>query len=438
MTRQNNIRGDRLIIFGRYPVPGRTKTRLIPVLGPAGAADLQRKLTEKTLDTVKSFSLNRGIEVEIRYEGGSDRKISRWLGSGIIFFRQSSGDLGERMQTAFLEAFHGGCRRVVLLGTDIPELRTDYLEQAFDALTGHDLVLGPSTDGGYWLIGLNHSVDLFQGIKWGTEKALDQTIALAKGQGLKIHMLDPLTDIDTVETLKQLPPELAPKGPYMSVIIPTMNEAANVEKTITIARDDDVEIIVVDGGSIDDTVAHAIRAEARVEMSPRGRAEQQNHGALVARGSVFLFLHADTTLSSGYVANVFETLMDPETVLGAFRFKTNLNRPLMKVIEFVTNIRSQYLKLPYGDQGFFIRKSVFDSVGGFPEVPIAEDLFFVRRLAKQGRIGIVQADAVTSARRWQKRGLLRTTLINQVILTGFCLGIPPLTLASLYRITRKN
>ena len=438
MIRQNNIRGDRLIIFGRYPVPGRTKTRLIPVLGPAGAADLQRKLTEKTLNTVKSFSSGRGIEVEIRYEGGSDRKIRQWLGSGIIFFRQSSGDLGERMQAAFLEAFHGGCRRVVLLGTDIPELRTDHLEQAFEALTGHDLVLGTSTDGGYWLIGLNHSVDLFQGIKWGTEKALDQTVALAKGQGLKIHMLDPLTDIDTVENLKQLPPELASKGPYMSVIIPTMNEAANVEKTITIARDDDAEIIVVDGGSIDDTVAHAKRAGVRVEMSPRGRAEQQNHGALVARGSVLLFLHADTTLPCGYVAHVFETLMDPETVLGAFRFKTNLNRPLMKVIEFVTNIRSQYLKLPYGDQGLFIRKSVFDSVGGFPEVPIAEDLFFVRRLAKHGRIGIMQADAITSARRWEKLGLLRTTLINQVILTGFCLGIPPLMLASLYRITRKN
>jgi hypothetical protein len=135
---------------------------------------------------------------------------------------------------------------------------------------------------------------------------------------------------------------------------------------------------------------------------------------------------------------VFETLMDPKTVLGAFRFKTDLNRSLMKVIEFVTNIRSQYLKLPYGDQGLFIRKSVFDLVGGFPEVPIGEDLLFVRRLSKHGHIGIVQADAVTSARRWQKLGLLRTTLVNQVILTGFCLGISPLTLASLYRITREN
>jgi rSAM/selenodomain-associated transferase 2/rSAM/selenodomain-associated transferase 1 len=436
--RLNNFQGDRIIIFGRYPVPGRTKTRLIPSLGPAGAAELQRRLTEKTLNTVRAFSSGRGIEVEICYEGGSVRKIRRWLGSGITSSRQNPGDFGERMQAAFFEAFQSGCRRVVLLGTDIPELQTLHLEQAFDALTGRDLVLGPSTDGGYWLIGLNHAVDLFHGISWGTEKALDQTMALAKRQGLRPHMLDPLTDIDTVENLKQLPPELAAKDPYMSVIIPTMNEAADVEKTIDMARDDDAEIIVVDGGSFDDTVAHAKRAGAKVKISSRGRAEQQNQGALVARGSVLLFLHADTALPSGYVAHVFETLMDPKTVLGAFRFKTDLNRSLMKVIEFVTNIRSQYLKLPYGDQGLFIRKSVFDLVGGFPEVPIGEDLLFVRRLSKHGHIGIVQADAVTSARRWQKLGLLRTTLVNQVILTGFCLGISPLTLASLYRITREN
>ncbi|UCF82269.1 MAG: TIGR04283 family arsenosugar biosynthesis glycosyltransferase, partial [Desulfobacteraceae bacterium] len=429
---------DRIIIFGRYPEPGQTKTRLIPLLGPAGTAELQRKLTEKTFNTVKAFASDRVIEVKFRYEGGSDRKMVRWLGSGMIFSRQNPGDLGERMQTAFLEAFHTGCRRVVLLGTDIPELKIDHLEQAFDALIEHDLVLGPSTDGGYWLMGLNRSADLFHGINWGTETVLDQTIALAKGQGLRTHRLDPLTDIDTVEDLKQSLPGLAAEGPYMSVIIPVLNEAANVEKTINRTQDDDVEVIVVDGGSIDDTISKAKRAGARVKKSFPGRAVQQNHGASVARGSVLLFLHSDTALPSGYVAQVFDTLMDPQISLGAFRFKTDLNRPLMKVIEFVTNIRSHYLKLPYGDQGLFIRKSVFDSVGGFPEVPIAEDLIFVRRLSKYGRIGIAPAYAITSARRWKTLGLLRTTLINQVILAGCCLGISPLTLEQLYRITRKK
>ena len=438
MRRVKSLRGDRIIIFSRYPEPGKTKTRLIPLLGPAGAAEFQRNLTEKTFNTVKAFASDRVIEVEFRYEGGSDRKMVRWLGSGMIFSRQNSGDLGERMQTAFLETFHAGCRRVVLLGTDIPELKIDHLEKAFDALTEHDLVLGPSTDGGYWLMGLNRSNDLFHGINWGTEMVLDQTIALAKGQGLRIHRLDPLTDIDTVEDLKQSLPGLAAEGPYMSVIIPVLNEAVNVENTISRAHDDDVEVIVVDGGSVDDTVFKATRAGARVIRSFPGRGVQQNHGASVARGSVLLFLHADTALPSGYVTHVFDTLMDPEITLGAFRFKTDLNRSLMKVIEFMANFRSHYLKLPYGDQGLFIRKSVFDSVGGFPEAPIAEDFFFARKLSKYGRIGIAPADAITSARRWKTLGLLRTTLINQLIVAGCCLGISPLTLASLYRITRKK
>ena len=125
--------------------------------------------------------------------------------------------------------------------------------------------------------------------------------------------------------------------------------------------------------------------------------------------------------------------MDIETVAGAFRFKTNLENPLMKVIELMTNIRSQYFKLPYGDQGLFIRKSVFEAVGGFPEVPIAEDLFLVRRLSKKGRIRTAPVHVVTSGRRWQTLGLFRTTLINQVILACCFLGISPSTLSSLYR-----
>jgi len=203
MKRDQNSSRDRLIIFGRYPVPGRTKTRLIPVLGPAGAADLQRRLTENILETVRRFARPREIGVEICFEGDSKQKMRRWLGSGEILSRQVSGNLGERMQAAFLDAFQRGAHRVVLLGTDIPKIRTDHLEQAFDALAKNDLVIGPSKDGGYWLIGLNHPVGLFGGIKWSTDAVFGQTLALAKEQGLRVKTLTPLTDIDTAEDLKQ-------------------------------------------------------------------------------------------------------------------------------------------------------------------------------------------------------------------------------------------
>lgn len=432
-TGQSPLR-DRLIVFGRYPVPGRTKTRLIPALGPAGAADLQRRLTENIVETVREFAKPRKIEVEVCFEGDSKHKMRHWLGSGIVLSRQVQGNLGERMQAACLDAFQKGADRVVLLGTDIPQLRKDHLEKSFDALAENDVVIGPSTDGGYWLMGMTHPVDLFKGIKWGSDLVFDQTLSLAKKQGLRVKTLTPLKDIDTAEDLKQVLPGWAEKGPYVSVVIPALNEAMNIEATIKSAMHQDAEIIVVDGGSTDSTVKIASSAGVRVIESPRGRAVQQNLGAKAATGRVLLFLHADTLLPAGYVNYMFEVLMDRKTVAGAFRFKTNLDYPAMKLIEFVANIRSRYLKLPYGDQGLFILKSVFESVGGFPEVPIAEDLYFLRCLSRYGRIKITSAYALTSARRWQTLGLFRTTLINYIILMGCCLGVSSHILAGLYKV----
>jgi rSAM/selenodomain-associated transferase 2/rSAM/selenodomain-associated transferase 1 len=429
---------DRFIIFCRYPVPGRTKTRLISALGPTGAADLHRRLTEKTLKTIRTLASLYKIGLEIRFEGGSWSKMQRWLGSELILVQQGPGDLGERMRAAFFDAFQSGCHRVILTGTDIPEMKPEHLSKALDALTTKDLVLGPSSDGGYWLMGQKRPLDIFHGIRWGTGKVLAQTLSLAKKQGLSVHLTETLSDLDTEEDLNRCRAEEKRPGPYLSIIIPVLNEAANIEAAIRSASDDDAEITVVDGGSTDDTVMKATHAEVKVEMSPPGRAIQQNRGAAIARGSVYLFLHADTLLPSGFVRHIFETLMDPQTVAGAFRFKSDLNHPAMKIIEFLTNFRAQYLKLPYGDQCLFIRKEVFECAGGFPEVPIAEDLLLVRHVSKFGRVRIAPAHAVTSARRWDSLGLFRTTLINQVVLAGSFLRISPHTLASLYRIHVKK
>ena len=423
---------DRIIIFGRYPVPGRVKTRLIPVLGSAGAADLHRRLMEQTFTTAIKVASKHGMGVEICFDGGSPGKIKRWLGRGPILSHQGPGDLGRRMQDAFTQAFRSGCGRVVLVGTDIPALTSDHLMQAFDALTGHDIVFGPSVDGGYWLIGLRRPVKVFRNIDWGTDRVLSQTIAMVNEQGYKFHLLDRLRDIDTGDDLKEWRPEEATLGPYISIVIPTLNEAENVESAISRSWNADTEIIVADGGSSDDTRERAAANGAQVVSSPPGRALQQNRGASSACGRVILFLHADTLLPSDYVDHVFETLMDPNISVGAFRFKTDLQRPMMKIIECIANMRSEYFGLPYGDQGLFLRKSMFTSVGGFPDTPIAEDLFLVRRLAKWGSVCIAPAHVITSARRWTTFGLLRTTLTNCVILAGCYLGVSPHRLASLY------
>lgn len=423
---------DRIILFGRYPVPGKTKTRLIQGLGPTGAAEFQRRLTEKTLETLRQVEPRNGIEIEICLEGGTKARAGRWLGKEFLYTHQVSGDLGERMRAAFWEAFRQGCRRVVLVGTDIPGLKSRHMQEALSALEDRDLVLGPSTDGGYWLMGLNRPVNLFRGIRWGTEEVLEQTLATARGLGLGFRQLDPLTDVDTEEDLRSLSRGQAVHRPYVSVIIPALNESAGIERTVRSALHTDAEVIVVDGGSTDDTSVRAVQAGARVEQGARGRALQQNLGAARAGGEILLFLHADTRLPRGYVGHVFETLMGPATTAGAFRFRTDGKGARMRLIEAITNIRARFFQLPYGDQALFVRRTVFDSMGGFPETAIAEDLFFVRRLSKGGRIRIAPAEAVTSGRRWNRIGVLRTTVINLMILSGCLLGISPDKLSCLY------
>ncbi len=428
-----NASRDRVIVFGRYPVPGRVKTRLIPALGGVGAANLQRLFTEKTLHTVRTYALNPEIQIELCFEGGDREKIRRWLGYGPVISSQGQGGIGDRMMNAFRRAFRDGCRRAVLLGTDIPDLKKTHLEEAFDALEENDVVMGPSTDGGYWLTGLKRPVNVFSGIHWGTERVLEETLELATRQGLKTHLLNPLTDIDTPVDLRAWRKGAVSRGPYISIIIPTLNEEDSIRKTIEKAKDPDAEIIVVDGGSRDQTRALAEAAGVEVLVSGTGRSIQQNKGARASKGNVLLFLHADTRLPVRYVNHVFETLMPAMTAAGAFQFKTDTRVPLIKAVEWVTNLRSRVFQLPYGDQALFIKKTVFDSLGGFPAVPLAEDLLLVRKLRKYGRVRIAGAPAVTSGRRWRRLGVLRTTLINQIILFGVTAEVSPRTLARFYR-----
>ncbi|MBC2712835.1 MAG: TIGR04283 family arsenosugar biosynthesis glycosyltransferase [Desulfosarcina sp.] len=373
------------------------------------------------------------------HDGGNEKQMRQWLGGRHIrYVPQATGDLGRRMHRAIKSAVEDGARKVVLIGTDIPGITTAILEQAFAALNRRDLVLGPSTDGGYWLVGLNRVENIFDGVAWSTADVLQQTLALARHKGMKPYLLDPLSDLDTPDDLAREMGGNEPPSPYLSVIIPALNEERQIARTIAAATSTDAEIIVSDGGSTDRTVEIAKSLGARIVSGKRGRAGQQNRGAAAARGEVLLFLHADTRLPRNYIDHIFETLMDRRTVLGAFRFKTDINTPTMQWITFLTNLRARRLMLPYGDQGLFMRKCNFDTAGGFPEVPIAEDLYLVRKMARKGRITLAPASAVTSGRRWQYMGPMRTTIINTIIAAGCLAGVSPSRLAPLYRLPAKK
>jgi len=194
---------EQLIVFTRYPEPGTTKTRLVKTLGLHGAAAIHKKLTEHTLVQVREYQRLNPSDIIICYEGGGPDRIRKWLGSGFYYRRQEKGDLGQRMQKAFKAAFKQEYTRIVIIGTDCPALRARHLVQAFQALHHRDLVLGPTTDGGYYLVGLNRNEkSIFEHIPWSTDKVLERTLAIAAQQGLTTDLLATLSDVDRPEDLK--------------------------------------------------------------------------------------------------------------------------------------------------------------------------------------------------------------------------------------------
>jgi hypothetical protein len=190
---------ETLIIFTRYPEAGKTKTRLISALGEEGAAQLQKKLTEHTLKEVSQLPVN----LRIYFAGGNQKLMSDWLGNRYQYYPQSSGDLGQRLLAALKESFTQQIERIVIIGIDCPDLNADLIDHAFQKLKENDLVLGKAEDGGYYLIGLDGFYpQLFQGIDWGSNLVLQQTVAVAETLGLSISYLPILNDIDTPEDLE--------------------------------------------------------------------------------------------------------------------------------------------------------------------------------------------------------------------------------------------
>jgi rSAM/selenodomain-associated transferase 2 len=224
----------------------------------------------------------------------------------------------------------------------------------------------------------------------------------------------------------------APARDRISVIVPTLNEQAWLRATLERARTGrDVELIVADGGSTDSTkeVASAI-ADVCIDAA-RGRAAQMNAGAAIATGELLLFLHADTLLPEGFDECVRTHLAHDHVAAGAFRLGIDSPRRVMRWVEWGANARSKWLRRPYGDQAIFVRASIFRRVRGYRELPIMEDYDFVRRLRRVGRVATIECAVTTSARRWERAGLLRTTLTHQLCVIGYALGVPPARLAAL-------
>ena len=419
-----------LIVFTRLPEPGRTKTRLIPALGAEGAAELQRAMSVHTLIRARRAARNLRLTLEVHHAGGEPEAFHDWLGPDLSYRPQAAGDLGQRMAEACSTALADGASSVVVVGTDCPELDEAVLDQAFAELERSDVVLGPARDGGYYLIGLRRAhPELFEGISWGTETVLAETLAAAARMGLEVGRLATLSDVDLPEDLsiwESAGSARAATPVHTSVIIPTLNEAGALAATLAeVVGEPGVEAIVADGGSCDATLGIAEAHGARVVQAGRGRGRQMNAGAAAAAGSILLFLHADTMLPRRFGGMIAEALDAQGVVGGAFRFRLDVRSPGLRLVELGANLRSRWLGLPYGDQALFLRADVFRSLGGYPECPIMEDVVFVRNLRRRGRLRILRQAATTSARRWRQLGAWRTTGLHWAALAAYACGLSP-------------
>ncbi|WP_414526763.1 TIGR04282 family arsenosugar biosynthesis glycosyltransferase [Nodularia chucula] len=202
MVKLTDILKEHLIIFTRYPEPGKTKTRLIPALGDVGAANLQRQMTEHTILQVQELQKRRGISWEVRFAGGNEQLMADWLGCDLVYCTQGEGDLGARMVRSLADAFASGAVQVMIIGIDCPGINADVLSEGFDQLHTHDLTLGPAIDGGYYLIGLSRLIpELFVNIDWGTSRVLRQSVDIAETLKISLRYLTILPDVDLPEDL---------------------------------------------------------------------------------------------------------------------------------------------------------------------------------------------------------------------------------------------
>jgi rSAM/selenodomain-associated transferase 2 len=229
-------------------------------------------------------------------------------------------------------------------------------------------------------------------------------------------------------------------GQAVSVVVPALDEGAMLPATLRSARSAGAdEVIVVDGGSADGTVAAARVLADLVIASPPGRARQMNAGASAAKGGILLFLHADTLLPLGGVEGARAAVRDGGAVGGAFPVRLSASpgasayrKTMLGVTGRMINVRSAVFRSYTGDQGIFVTKEAFEEIGGFEEIPLMEDVRFSRRLVRLGPTRLLGETVVTSGRRWEAGGPLRTILLMWRLRLAHSLGMPPHRCAEIY------
>lgn len=222
----------------------------------------------------------------------------------------------------------------------------------------------------------------------------------------------------------------------LSVIVPVLNEQDGIEDALRSARAASAaEVVVVDGGSTDETVVRAKPLADRVLHAPRGRAVQMNAGARAARGDVLLFLHGDTRLPPSYVTEVGDAIA-AGAAGGRFDVVLDGRSALLPVVAALMNLRSRLTGISTGDQAIFVRRDVFERLGGYAPISLMEDVELTSRLRHTGKLAALRSQVITSGRRWDEHGAVRTVLLMWSLRLAYACGVSAEQLAAYYRRER--
>lgn len=450
--RKKNKRRNALIVFTREPEPGLTKTRLMPYYTPDQCTEIHRCM----LRDISRQTKMTDADIIVSHTGGEPSFLKEVFDGGRgTFIRQHGEDLGMRMQNAISDALDAGYEKAVLIGTDVPEIEAESLDAAFALLDAYDLVIGPTVDGGYYLIGMKAvHPEAFNVKTYGTASVFEETLASAERAGLTAGKADTYSDIDTPEDIAGFRQRMR-NDPYLrrsctgryvsetagiSVIIPVYNESAEICRMLDQLKTagDGCEVIIVDGGSTDDTVSKIEEYGIFTLLkSSKGRGLQLNRGAAASSGDILFFLHCDSILPDDFAQEIRDVMSGYDW--GCFGVSFPSHNLFMLTNRIISNHRAVVRRLPFGDQGIFIDRTLFFETGMFPEIPLMEDYDYSLKLRRYGLIpGMTRGRIVTSARRYGRGtlGILKTEFCMWKLRSLYRKGVSPEILQKYYKDIR--
>ncbi|MCX5853913.1 MAG: TIGR04282 family arsenosugar biosynthesis glycosyltransferase, partial [Deltaproteobacteria bacterium] len=338
-----------LIMFAKYPEKGKVKSRLCQHWDEGLVVLLYRSFIEDLLNRLSGGD----YRFRIAYHP-AEKKIDfiKQFGDGFSYMPQIGEDLGERMKDAFIRCFSEGFRSVVVIGSDSPDLPQRIIGEAFQSLEKHGAVIGPSFDGGYYVIGFTResfTSEAFDGIAWGTESVFAKTMQHLQKAGIPVHALPPWRDIDRPEDIAALIKDNEKTDftdsktmtwllmrPRFSIIVPVLNEKSAINSAIEHIGNlqeatGSSEIIVVDGDPEGKTIGVIRDTNVITAVGKKGRGNQMNKGAALAKGDILFFLHADTRLPFNALTLIDSALHDPACMAGAFDLAIASERPIFRL-----------------------------------------------------------------------------------------------------------